>query len=94
MTNADAKSNPRRDAIREIYAVVRAPAWASPNLDGLADVLRDLSWLPAGPVTLRWQPPPELPARDRDEIADVLRRAAAETAGTARPLSVRGLPAG
>ena len=74
--------------------MVRAPAWASPNLDGLADVLRDLSWLPVGPVTLRWQPPPELPAADRDEMAEVLRRVVAETAGTARPVSVPGLSAG
>ncbi len=94
MTNADAKINARRDAIREIYSVVRAPAWASPNLDGLADVLRDLSWLPTGPVTVRWRPPPELPAGDRDEIADVLRRAVAETAETARPVSVPGLSPG
>ena len=95
MTNADAKNNARRrDAIREIYSAVRAPAWAAPNLDGLADVLRDLSWLPTGPVTVRWRPPPELPAGDRDEIADVLRRAVAETAETARPVSVPGLSPG
>jgi hypothetical protein len=45
-------------------------------------------------VTLRWQPPSELPAADRDEIAEVLRRAVAETAGTARPVSVPGVSAG
>ena len=93
MTDA-APGNPRRSAIREIYATVGAPGWASPNLDGLADVLRDLSWLPVGPVMLRWQPPSELPAADRDEIAEVLRRVVAETAGTARPVSVSGLSAG
>lgn len=93
MTDA-AQGNPRRSAIREIYAMVQAPVWVSPNLDGLADVLRDLSWLPVGPVTLRWQPPSELPAADRDEIAEVLRRAVAETAGTARPVSVPGVSAG
>ena len=89
-----AHGNPRRSAIQEIYAMVRAPAWASPNLDGLADVLRDLSWLPVGPVTLNWQPPTELPAADRAEIADVLRRVVADTAATARPVSVSGLSAG
>jgi len=89
-----AQGNPRRSAIREIYAMVQAPVWASPNLDGLADVLRDLSWLPVGPVTVRWRPPSELPAADRDEIADVLRRVVAETAGTARPVSVPGVSAG
>ena len=94
MTNADAKSDARRAAIREIYAAVRAPAWASPNLDGLADVLRDLSWLPTGPVIVPWRPPPELSPGDRDQIADVLRRAVAETAGTARPVSVPDLSPG
>jgi hypothetical protein len=94
VTNADAKNNARRDAIREIYSAVRAPAWASPNLDGLADVLRDLSWLPTGPVIVRWRPPPELPPRDRDQIADVLRRAVAETAESARPVSVPDLSPG
>jgi hypothetical protein len=89
-----AQGNPRRSAIRQIYAMVQAPVWASPNLDGLADVLRDLSWLPVGPVTVRWQPPSELLAADRDEIAEVLRRMVAETAGTARPVSVPGLSAG
>ena len=94
MTNADAKNDARHDAIREIYSAVRAPAWAAPNLDGLADVLRDLSWLPTGPVTVRWRPPPELPPGDRDPIADVLRRAIAETAETARPVSVPDLSPG
>jgi hypothetical protein len=94
VTNADAKNDARRDAIREIYSAVRAPAWAAPNLDGLADVLRDLSWLPTGPVTVRWRPPPELPPGDRDPIADVLRRAIAETAETARPVSVPDLSPG
>jgi hypothetical protein len=94
VTNADARNDARRDAIREIYSAVRAPAWAAPNLDGLADVLRDLSWLPTGPVTVRWRPPPELPPGDRDPIADVLRRAIAETAETARPVSVPDLSPG
>jgi hypothetical protein len=94
VTNGDAKNNARRDAIRELYSAVRAPAWASPNLDGLADVLRDLSWLPTGPVIVRWRPPPELPPGDRDQIADVLRRAVAETAETARPVKVPDLSPG
>jgi hypothetical protein len=36
----------KRAAIAEFYRAVEAPAWAAPNLDGLADVLGDLSWLP------------------------------------------------
>ena len=94
MTDAGARADVRRAAIRAIYAAVEAPAWASANLDGLADVLRDLSWLPAGPVTLRWLPPPGLPAADRAALADVLRRTVAETAETTRPVKVTGLPAG
>ncbi len=42
----------KRDAIRSIYDQVDAPDWAATNLDALADVLRDLSWLPPGPVAV------------------------------------------
>jgi hypothetical protein len=90
VTDADARRSARADAIREIYAAVDAPVWASPNLDGLADVLRDLSWLPEGPVAVPW-PPRSLPPGDRAVIADVLRRAVAETAGAPRPVTVPGL---
>lgn len=69
---------PLRAAIRGVYAQVHAPQWAAPNLDALADVLRDLSWLPEGPVPIR------LPAHER--VARVVRRAAAESAGTDRPI--------
>jgi hypothetical protein len=82
----------RRQAIRAIYAAVRAPDWAAPNLDALADVLRDLSWRPDGPVRVRWRPSPDLTRADRGAIATVLRAAVAETAGTARPVHVSGLP--
>lgn len=79
--------NGRRDAIRDVYAQVRAPAWAASNLDGLADVLRDLSWLPEGPVTVR--------VPDDERVAGVLRRTAAETATGPRPLRLAGgRPAG
>jgi hypothetical protein len=69
------------DAIRAVYAQVRAPAWAAANLDALADVLRDLSWLPEGPVVV------DLPADER--VAAVLRRAVAETAAGPRPLRLQ-----
>ena len=42
------ESSTKADAIRAIYRAVDAPDWAAPNLDALADVLRDLSWLPPG----------------------------------------------
>ncbi|WP_375474552.1 barstar family protein [uncultured Jatrophihabitans sp.] len=66
-------------SIRAVYAQVNAPAWAAENLDALADVLRDLSWLPEGPVPVR------LPADER--VVAVLRRTAAETARGPRPIS-------
>jgi hypothetical protein len=72
-------------AIRAIYRAVDAPDWAAPNLDALADVLRDLSWLPAEPVVLVW---PRPAGQDADRIVDVVREVAAESAGSDRPLTV------
>lgn len=72
------------DAIAEIYRQVGAPEWAAPNLDGLVDVLRDLSWLPEGPV--------QVAAPEVDEVTDArrlraaLEQAALDTAGGARPV--------
>jgi hypothetical protein len=79
----------KRSAIQAVYDAVEAPAWAAPNLDGLADVLRDLSWLPLGPVDLRWPAMPDLDQDDAERIRGVLNRAQTETAGTARPVSVQ-----
>ncbi len=67
-----------RAAIRDLYTQVHAPDWAAPNLDALADVLRDLSWLPLGPVELNR--PHRLTAGDARRLADVLDQAMAETA--------------
>jgi hypothetical protein len=75
-------SHAKRAAIRAVYAQVSAPDWADPNLDGLIDVLRDLSWLPDGDVTVTV---PGLDALDEDDRADllaVLRRAEADSAGS------------
>jgi hypothetical protein len=70
-----------RAAIAAIYVQVGAPDWAATNLDGLADVLRDLSWRGPGPVEVEvGEAPPEVLA--------VVERAAAETAGRARPVRV------
>ncbi len=76
----------RRAAIRSLYERVQAPDWAAPNLDGLADVLRDLSWLPPGPVALAWSPDPGLSSADRRAIEAVLRHAVDETADGPRPV--------
>lgn len=76
-----------RAAIRDLYIQVHAPHWAAPNLDALADVLRDLSWLPLGPVELNR--PHRLTAGDARRLADVLDQATAETASGPRPVRVR-----
>jgi hypothetical protein len=76
----------RREEIRSIYALIDAPDWAAANLDALADMLRDLSWLPPGPVRVHWTPNAELNAADRESIRAVLRHAVAETADGPRPV--------
>ncbi len=79
----------KRETIVAIYQAVRAPSWAAPNLDALADILRDLSWLDPGPVELDWQVDPQLPAADLDQIHDVLIGVIAEAVGGAHPLALR-----
>jgi hypothetical protein len=81
-----------RAVIRAIYDQVDAPDWVAANLDGLADVLRDLSWLPVGPVELALPDLRSLPLRDRRALHEVLARAAAQTSTSARP--VRAGPLG
>jgi hypothetical protein len=71
------------DAIQAVYRQVGAPSWAAPNLDGLADVLRDLSWLPVGPVRVDV---PELPEPDATQLRAVLWQVAGETADGLRPV--------
>jgi hypothetical protein len=76
----------KRDAIKSIYEQVGAPDWAATNLDALADVLRDLSWLPPGAVSVRLNAAPHLAADDRAAIERVLRHAVRETADGPRPV--------
>ena len=71
------------DAIRAIYRQVGAPDWAAVNLDGLADVLRDLSWVPPGPVPVDV---PELPEPEAAQLRAVLWQIAGETADGLRPV--------
>lgn len=71
------------EAIVAIYRHVDAPDWAAANLDALADVLRDLSWLPAGPVHVVV---PELGEPDASRLRAVLWQVAAETANGSRPI--------
>jgi hypothetical protein len=77
-----AEAATKQDAIRAIYAAVQAPEWAGLNLDALIDVLRDLSWLPPGPVVLRFAGPPP------PSVAEALAIVQDETADTDRPVSV------
>ena len=67
------------EAIAVIYRQVGAPYWAAPNLD----VLRDLSWLPTGPVPLDV---PDLAELDATQLRAVLRQVAEETANGSRPI--------
>ena len=78
----------KADAIRAIYVAVQAPAWAAANLDALADVLRDLSWLPEGPVRVTWHPPKSLPRGDRESIERILARAVGESLDTDHPIEL------
>src|SRR5207248_624304 len=85
----------RRDAmtkaevIREIYRRVNAPSWAAANLDALADVLRDLSWLPEGPVELELPPLEDLDEDERRAVLLTLARAVDDSIESARPVRIR-----
>lgn len=76
------------DVIALLYAQVRAPVWAARNLDALADVLRDLSWLPDGAVELRLPDLSTLPPADSVRLTGLLREVARETAAGRHPLRV------
>lgn len=73
-------------AIWEIYQQVHAPEWVSVNLDGLVDVMRDLSWLPEGPLTLRIPDLRELDAPERAHFLNVLWMINIETSDGPRPV--------
>jgi hypothetical protein len=82
--------NAKADTIRAIYGQVDAPAWAAPNLDGLADVLRDLSWLPEGPVHITLPELSGLRADERATLLHVLAEAVTESIASARPVRIHG----
>ena len=84
----------RREIIAELYRQVGAPDWAAPNLDGLADVLRDLSWLPDGPVTIELPDLLDVPPSEREMMLRVLTGAVAESIGSTHPLRVIGAGSG
>jgi hypothetical protein len=76
------------DAVVEVYAQVGAPAWAARNLDALADVLRDLTWLAPGPVELGLDLAGLTP-QDSIRLTSVLQTVIVETAPGDRPVRVR-----
>jgi Barstar (barnase inhibitor) len=78
----------KRAAIAAFYHTVEAPAWASPNLDGLADVLCDLSWLADGGVILAWVNRDVVPKKPREQITRVLEDVVADSAASAHPIVV------
>jgi len=75
--------------IRAIYAQVAAPPWAAPNLDGLTDVLRDLSWLPEGPVLIIVPDLGGLSAGDHAALCQVLADAVEESSRSPRPVRIQ-----
>lgn len=79
----------KADAIDAIYAQVAAPGWAAPNLDGLADVLRDLSWLPVGPVHIAVPALDELADGERATLLRVLTLAVTESIDSPHPIRLR-----
>jgi Barstar (barnase inhibitor) len=79
----------KESAIAAIYAQVAAPNWAARNLDALADVLRDLSWLPEGPVALALPDLDGLPVDERHALLSVLAHAVTDSIGAARPVRIR-----
>jgi hypothetical protein len=84
----------KRTAIAALYRQVGAPDWAAPNLDALADVLRDLSWLPPGPLRITVPDLAALAADERAALLVTLWRAAVESAGTAHEITVEITVAG
>lgn len=79
----------KTDALASIYVQLEAPAWAATNLDGLADVLRDLSWRPEGTAQITLPDLDGLTSEDREALLHVLARAVSESITSPRPLHVR-----
>lgn len=78
----------KQDVIAAIYRAVDAPSYAATNLDALADILGDLSWLPGGPITLAWLGSDAVPTAVQTPLLDLLRNVADGSAGSAHPLSI------
>ena len=85
----------KAELLEAVAGALEFPGWVGRNWDALADALRDLSWLPAGPRALVWVGSVRL--RDADPAAygtalSVLGDAADAAARTERPLTVLLVP--
>lgn len=80
----------RASALDAFGAALGFPDSYGRNLDALEDCLRDLSWLPAGPVELVWEDGPLRAAdpRTHQVLSEILADAVGFTAGSDRPLRV------
>jgi hypothetical protein len=87
MTVYRAEPSPtKRGTIAALLKALHAPEWAAPNLDGLADVLRDLSWLPEEPIDLHWHIHPDLDNEIQSMVHAVLEAAEREAKSSKRPI--------
>ena len=84
----------KTDAIAAIYRQVAAPDWAARNLDALADVLRDLSWLPEEPARIVLPDLDGLTGDERRALLAVLAHAVTESIDAARPVQISGADVG
>jgi hypothetical protein len=79
--------------LTDIAAALEFPGWFGHNWDALSDCLRDLSWLPEGPVTLLWTEPEALRGADPAAYAlavDILGDSAARSARPFYPVLIKG----
>lgn len=74
--------------LADLARSLRFPDWVGPNWDALADALRDLSWLPAGPHVVVWTGASATDPQAYETALEVLQNATATSAGTDRPLTV------
>ena len=78
--------------LSDIAAALEFPGWFGHNWDALSDCLRDLSWLPDGPVTLLWTEPEALRSADPaayEMAVDILEDSAARATRPFYPVLIK-----
>ena len=78
----------KAELLTDLARALDFPGWVGPNWDALADALRDLSWLPAGPHVVVWTGASATDPGAYETALEVLRDATVTSAGTDRPLTV------